>query len=205
VDDLSDLYPELVRDRGLLELLAHVTGRRARGGRLAAGYVRLVDKAVVEYQAARAALAEFERNHSSRSNARVQSHLETCIQSLNRALRFLEAMRGQGERRTDGSPLIPRPRDLAILADPVRGRIRNFRDAIEHYEEHLLKGKLPGAGSSAPYFDFESRDIVLGPHRIGASELAGWLRSAYAVAADLGNVGSDVRAFLDGAASDPVP
>jgi hypothetical protein len=74
---------------------------------------------------------------------RAQDHFESCIQALHRGINFLDRLRGLGYAQGDGNPLVAKPRDLEILRDAVRSRIRTFRDSIEHIERDIIAQTVP--------------------------------------------------------------
>jgi hypothetical protein len=85
-----------------------------RGREIADGYVRLVEKALLEYQESRATLIAFLADGTADHQHRAQDHFESCIQSLHRAILYLERLRRLGYRRADGASFIPRPRARSV-------------------------------------------------------------------------------------------
>jgi hypothetical protein len=85
-----------------------------RGREIADGYVRLVEKALLEYQESRATLIAFLADGTAEHQHRAQDHFESCIQSLHRAILYLERLRRLGYRRADGASFIPRPRARSV-------------------------------------------------------------------------------------------
>jgi hypothetical protein len=122
--------------------LGHFLGvsapREPKGKRIVDGLVRLSDKAICEYQDCRESMLLFLREGNPDNFHRAQDHLESCIQALHRGINFLERLRGLGYVQSDLSPLVAKPRDLEVLRDAVRTRIRTFRDFMEHMEEDII-------------------------------------------------------------------
>jgi hypothetical protein len=118
-----------------------------RGKQIADGYVRLVEKAVLEYQASRGKLLRFLSDGFADDYHRAQDHFESSIQSLHRAVLYLDRLRSMGFRNPNGTPFVPRPRELEPLRDEVKARIRDLRDRAEHLDGDILSQTIaPDAG-----------------------------------------------------------
>jgi hypothetical protein len=118
--------------------LGHILGIHGpptpRGKQIADGYVRLVEKTTLEYQESREKLIAFFKDGTFDHYCRAQDHFESSIHSLHRAILYLDQLRGLGFRRSDGTPFVPRPRDLEVLREDVKSRVREFRDLAEHLD-----------------------------------------------------------------------
>lgn len=105
---------------------------------------RLTDKAVIEYEAARAALDRYVDPRGDRALSdvfRTFDHLETCLDALHRAGQHAEALRS-----APGGPAI----NVKQTPSPeARDRVRKVRNAIQHAEERILRGKT-GAATGRP-------------------------------------------------------
>jgi hypothetical protein len=107
------------RDLGKrLGVHAQPTGRARQ---IADGYVRLVEKAVLEYRESRAKLVEFLANGTADHEYRAQDHFESCVQSLHRAILYLERLRRFGYKRDDGTPFIPltAAEDISVITNSI--------------------------------------------------------------------------------------
>lgn len=100
--------------------------------RLLLAYVLVVDKAVREYIAGRAALLEHLRGEDG-TVAFVDGlgRFETCINTAKRALRLLSVL----GTKTD-APTIDR--NVRNLANARSSEVTNVRDAIEHIDQDIL-------------------------------------------------------------------
>jgi len=140
---LSNLETSL-RGKRLLGRIMGVHGPpTTRGLQIADGLVRLVEKTVLEYECARTELLSFMRDGLADNYFRAQDYFETCIQSLHRSILYLDRLRRLGFCRPDGTPFIPRLRDLEVLNEGIRSRVRNLRDASKHLDEDIIKGQIP--------------------------------------------------------------
>jgi hypothetical protein len=114
-----------------------------RGKQLADGFVRLVEKTILEYQASRERLIAFLKDGFPDDCFRAQDHFESSIQSLHRAIRYLEGLRRKGFQQADGTAFVPRPRELEVLRDSIKAKVRALRDFIEHLDEDILDERTP--------------------------------------------------------------
>jgi hypothetical protein len=97
---------------------------------------------------------------------------------MHRALNFATALRGHGLTLPDGSLLIiPRPRDLEVLTDPVKNRIKAMRNAIAHMDGWITKRPFPVGQVIA--LDPSDNGIALEQVVITWDELTRWLRQLY--------------------------
>jgi hypothetical protein len=139
---LSDLDPSL-RGKRLLGRIMGVHGPSTpRGLQIADGYVRLVEKTLLEYESARKEMLSFMADGALDSYLRAQDHFETCVQSLHRAIIYLDRLRRMGLRRSDGTHFVPRPSELEVLNQGVIRQVRDIRDACEHLDEDIINGKI---------------------------------------------------------------
>ena len=162
-----------------------------RGLQIADGYVRLVEKAVLEYEASRTSLTAFLQKGSVDALFRAQDHLESCIQSTHRAISYLDQLRRLGFRKPDGTPFVPRPRDLDVLRASVRSKIRRVRDAIEHLDEDIIRGAIPEDDDVGIRVTFESARLA--GFEILYVDLASWIKSLHQFALPLSRVELQVQ------------
>lgn len=108
---------------------------------------------------------------------RSQDHIESCIQSLHRAICYLERLRRLGFRQADGSSFIPKPREIEVLRDEVKDRVRNLRDACEHLDKDIIEGRLHVDGDIAIHLGWEGAD--LSGINILYSELGRWIEQIH--------------------------
>jgi hypothetical protein len=121
-------------------------------------FVRLTDKALREYDAARAEMLHYvqpsERLHTG-YYLRAIDHMENCVGATHRAVLNSQALRENKIGRSG-------PR----LTDRQEKRLRDVRHAIEHSDEKLLgkpHGKSPPFGSQEPYtIRLANSSIVIG-------------------------------------------
>ena len=173
--DLSELY-----DKVLLTLILNVW-LRGRGPKdqkasiFVTSFIRLVDKTLVEYKYSRSALLEYVNTPANTMSPlfRATAHLETCIHSLKRAIRFAEHI-----RRDKKSPTIPQKLD--VISKSAQIRITVVRDAIEHMDDRIIKGKIPKNGPVA--LIMKSDCLELAGEIITYIELAEWIKQLHRLA-----------------------
>lgn len=172
--DLSGLYPNI----SLLHLMGRLLGGAPRDrmtGALILNFVRLVDKAVRSYEAARKDLDAFRHgdlNLTALMSA--TSHIETCVGSCCRANRLAIGLDKVTEHAAipAATPAPPYLRD-----DPVR----DLRNAIEHMDERIEKGQL--TEDQLPLcVVLTNVGIMLSDSRISYADLADRIRALHAVA-----------------------
>ena len=174
---LEGLETSLLSKRFLGNVLGVHGPRLPRSKQITDGFVRLIEKTVIEYLHAREKLNAFLREGYADDLFRAQDHFESCVQSLHRAVLYFERLRQFGFRGPDGSPFIPRPRDLEVLRDPVKRQIRRFRDLIEHLDADILAGLLPEHADTAIHLGWES--ARLSHSEIRYEDLARWIRQLH--------------------------
>src|SRR4030042_2479537 len=183
---LSELETGL-RGKRLLGRILGVHGPPSqRGLQIADGYVRLVEKTLIEYESARKAMISFMSNGNFDSYCRAQDHIETCLQSLHRAIIYLYRLRRMGLRRADGMPFVPRPRDLQVLTDDVRSRVRGMRDACEHLDEDIINGRINENAEVAIHLGWECAKLAA--YEIFYEEMSKWITQLHQFAVPLSRV-----------------
>lgn len=175
--NLNDLELSLRSKRQLGKLLGVHGLPSHRGKLLADWYVRLTEKAIIEYEEARQKLYKFLQEGFADDYFRSQDHFETCINSLHRAIEYLERIRGLGLKSPDGKPFIPKPRELEILSEKTRSQIRNFRDACEHIDKDIVKPSFPLDQEIGIHLGWDKAIIL--DHKIQYKDLAKWIKQTH--------------------------
>jgi len=175
--DLSALDCKLI-----LGLMLNTVFRRAgpvdrQARALWTNYVRLVDHLVWEYNIARQSLQEYidTPNNTMSPLFRCIAHMESCINTMRRAILFARRMRNHKD-----SPAIDK---LAILSGDVGDRLVETRNAIEHLENSILKGDIP-EGEPTTLLVQSDRIGLLG-NEILYSEFADWITELHKLAENL--------------------
>ncbi|MDQ3953328.1 MAG: hypothetical protein M3279_10270 [Actinomycetota bacterium] len=134
--DLSHLY-----SKNILPLILNITLRAQSTTNhpslaYTAAYVRLVDKAVREYEFARRALEEFVETGSEHLTPyfRAADHLENALNSLRRAIRHARRIRRDRDALRVEKAELPTQDDEDCIAA--------FRNAAEHADEQVATGTL---------------------------------------------------------------
>jgi hypothetical protein len=184
--DLEGLDKSLRSKRTLGNMLGIHGPPTLRGKQIADGYVRLVEKTVLEYDSARDKLVAFLQDGTLDDYSRAQDHFESCVHSLHRAILYLERLRRLGFRQADGSPFVPRPRDLEVLSDNVRARVRQLRDASEHLDADIIDGRIPPNAEVAIHLGWNQAQLA--GMSVQYTEIAKWIRQLHHFAVLLSRV-----------------
>lgn len=188
---LDHLEISLRSKRDLGKLLGVHAQPSGRAGQIADGYVRLVEKAILEYKEARRNLILFLADGTADHLHRAQDHFESFIQALHRALIYFDRLRKFGYKRQDGTPFIPRPRELEVLRETVRTPVRAMRDALEHLDNDILDGTLPEESQVGPHLGWDI--ATLGAHKLRYADTTRWIEQLHEFAALLSRVHLQVR------------
>lgn len=172
--DLSGLFAKQVLNTMLnLALGGHSAAARVAHAEFV-NLVRLTDKAINEYEAARAALADFVKHRGTGRFSplfRAADHLENCINATRRAFEFADALRRN--RRVAPIPRHPLPRPPEVRL------IRTLRDTVEHLYDNLKQGKVvPG---QAQFLKPAEKGLEIGSVSVSWLELAALLRRLHAL------------------------
>lgn len=128
-------------------------------------FVRLCDLATHEYELAREALVE-QLNTSNNVMSplfRAVGHFEQCFSALRRALLFARHKKGPKLPRSD------------VLSDRVTKRLIDIRNAIEHTDRDLRKGRI--SENEPIMLVVKSDSVELCGNEIYYNELAEWIRA----------------------------
>jgi len=154
-----------------------ISGHTGQG--LLTSYVRVMDKTILEYEAARAALTDWiiTPNTTMTPLFRAIDHLETCVDSLHRVSRYAERL-----RRLESAPAIDR---LKLPHASERDQIRQARDAIQHADRAILQEQRgEAAGHSVALLPMD-RGFEVGGHEIRYADLARWIEKYHALVREL--------------------
>ena len=107
-------------------------------------YVRLVEAALVEYRLGQARLKEYWNTHTSinlSSMHRAASHFESCISDMHRAILCFRPLRRHKDL-PDSLRQVLNAEKPRFIADHVSDQLREFRNAIHHLDQRVMKGLL---------------------------------------------------------------
>src|SRR6266571_9140465 len=93
--DLSGLFRHTVLNHMLSVMLRRAGVADPKAGILLRGTIRLIDKALEDYELSRACFSEFVNDRDNRKLSlffRAIGHMENCLASLVRALRYIEVL-----------------------------------------------------------------------------------------------------------------
>lgn len=153
------VVPDLRSKRQLGAVLGVSSPSEPKGKLIVDGIVRLSDKALLEYQAARMELLQFLENGYPNDLHRAQDHFESCVHALHRGINFLERLRRLGYLLLNGTPLVNRPREFELLRDVTRISVREFRDFLEHTEDDIIGDVVPHGCPATLHLGWEQATI----------------------------------------------
>ena len=140
-------------------------------------YIRLIDKAVMEYQMARQEFADLTADEGSgpriKPYFRIVDHFENCLNTLNRAIRIAQKFTVMAN---DTAP-------ITLFEQSVfkeSSRIREFRNAIEHVDGKVLGNQIKEGENI--FIKINPEYIMLMQVNISYNELAEWIRQLYRLA-----------------------
>lgn len=140
--------------------------------------VRLLDKALGEWDWAREALTEHaEKKRRFGGLFDGISGLENFVVSLDRLMRYTAALQDKPEMKPFASMSLPGEAELE--------RVRKFRNRVIHGDEDLADGK-GGQGLPTATLEPRAHDIVLHGRKLGTletltfAEMAAWVEQLYA-------------------------
>ena len=182
--DLSGL--DSLMNRLIVQALIGEPGLSQKTRLYRRNFVRLVDRALMEYQEARelifAQIAEM--NRSSKEMIRdgrsiylftFPDHIETCINAVRRLYKLLERIKTKKQ-----SPGLPR--ELRRQVETIEETIVDIRDAIEHMDELIHNSEL-AAGKPIMAAGSENWDaVVVSNYELKFEDLAIVLRKMYEIA-----------------------
>jgi hypothetical protein len=183
---LAHLDSALRSKRWLGKLLRISSPPTSKGRQLADAFVHVVEKSLIEYEAARARLIQFLGSGTAEDYHRAQDHAESCVQSLHRALKLGFRLRSLGFRRADGSAYVPRPRDLPALSDGVRSQVGDLRDALEHVDDDIMSGSHPETIEVSLHLGWDKLSLL--SHTLSYAEMASWIAQLHQLATPISEV-----------------
>lgn len=143
-----------------------------------ANYVAGVDKAVREYCAGRALLAEYANDGGFVSRVHALGHFETCINSVKRSLRHIERLSGH-----QPGPSIDR--SVRRLLSVYGKKITPLRNAVEHMDEALQEGTVPEGQPHLLAVSHDGAVLRIADHSLAFTELALLLTRMHSLAAEV--------------------
>jgi hypothetical protein len=182
MDDLSSLigvaqrralFRNFFTGMGIPDVAGSYAGRDYRNA------VRLIEKAIREWELAREDICAYADRTSNNDQATLWflhsiDHFENMINALHRSCLLLERLKGAPETPISKNDLL-RPTEVS--------RVRSLRHASEHIDDFVRRGEIP-----------KGEDLMIRPwcegltfasDRIGYATLAGWLRKLQALALEL--------------------
>ena len=181
IPDLSHLDHKISLGLILSALTGGTTVKHPVSSVVLRAYVRLVDKAVREYQLARSELHSYRDTpgHVISPLFHAIGHMENCVNALLRALRFADVL-----RRDKHAP--PISRTTATRLRKATDALTGVRHAMEHMDERLATGQVQEGAAVA---------LILGPNRLELAdrsiewnELVLWIEMVHSLAVDFSGI-----------------
>jgi len=168
--DLSNLNVPLKKYL-IVQVLVGLMGTDKKG-LYAREYIRLVDKAVYEYELARLAVEEQRRDRAQLHFLRFIDHFETCINAMARLLKLLDRLKAAlvGNNTT---------RRLRKQIDARRKAVRDVRGEIEHMDKIIAKGNIQPGKPVMLRISEDGKEAIVGNYHIGFADVSRCLRSLH--------------------------
>jgi hypothetical protein len=133
-------------------------------------FIRVTDKAVDEHESAREAFTTFVNRGSTTSSFvplfDAVGHIENCIGSMERAMKFARRMQEMPElEQVVGTP--------AVLGKLARKNVSVIRNGTEHLDERVVNGKIIQGDLTAIWLDADFLEME--GVRIPYADLGAWL------------------------------
>lgn len=168
---------------------------------LTSTFIQLTETAIWQYENGRELIEEFwiKRDPGSipiGSFIRASGYFESCITNMHRATECMIAIRGRRYVQQDAKDLLPKP--IRFIQEPVAGRLRAMRNAVQHFERQILAGQPPNKvryilAADGPEIE-EGDDktklidrLMIGEIEIEFSELCQWLQEMAKCAGAISN------------------
>lgn len=140
------------------------------------GFVRTTDKVIFEYESARKCLDRaIARNYRIANYFRCLAHLETCVNSIKRAISFLERLKRCLQD-------LPVERMTRKLIESHFKKIKVIRDTVEHIDEQILKGEVQKGDPLVLAISDDEKSIQISSYRIRFDQLASVIRNLHTIA-----------------------
>jgi hypothetical protein len=165
LDHLAANMGVVILERSLAGPATQLRGKRVAMA-VFVNFCRLTDKALLEYEAAR---AEFNRYVSGARSPlpylRGIDHMENCIDATYRAVRHAEALRSLGIGRGASAPTTAQ-----------HDALKDVRDALQHSEDRLLGTstgpRRPHIHQYQAFAPFPTNTrVIIGQHALGYRQL----------------------------------
>jgi len=183
--DLSGLDSPLIGQL-LVQLLVGEPGLSRKTGLYRRNFIRLLNKALVEYLEAREViLAEIaEANRTSEEMIKhgrriyiiaFTNHIETCVNAVSRLFKLLERIKSEKD-----SPVVSR--ELRRLVETKSKFIDYIRNAVEHMDELIQKDEIALGQPIMLALSKNDDGVVVSNYEIKFKELAMVLEKMYEIA-----------------------
>lgn len=183
--DLSGLDSPFI-GRLFVQLLVGDRGLSRKAGLYRRNFIRLVDKALSEYDEAReiilAQIAESNRppEEMSKDGRRLYmvaftDYIEDCINAVRRLYMLIERFKSEKE-----SPVLPR--ELRKLVETKMKSIVDIRHAVEHMDERIQNGEIALGRPIMLTINKNGDGVIVSNYEIKFEELAMVLRTMHEIA-----------------------
>ena len=148
---------------------------------------RLVDKALEDYELVRAAFGEFANRKSNNVMSplfRALGHMENCVGTVDRALRFVRRLREDDEFKEVAFP-------SSLTSKDTARRIGLLRNGTEHMDSRVIAGTVAEGDLSALWLN--ETYMELEGVRVQYSELGEWLTQPARVGYHISKVQGEMK------------
>ena len=171
--DLSGL--DILINRLLVQIMIGDPGVSKKAARYRRNFVRLVDKALWEYDKAREAILADVAEAWGMYFIAFTDHIETCINAASRLFKLLERIKSEKQ-----SPAWPK--ELRRLLETKSKSIENIRNAVEHMDSLIRNDEIAPGKPVMMTVSENDESIIIANHEIKFEELAMVLEKMHEVA-----------------------
>jgi hypothetical protein len=152
-------------------------------------FIRLIDKAFIEYELARAVILDeiAEENRPTEEMIKTgryidlfgfTNHIENCINAIRRIYKLLDRIKTEKE-----SP--PIPREKRKLVESKGKSIANLRNIVEHIDELIFKDELAPRKPIMLAISKDGNGISISNYDLSFNDLSVLLKNIYAIGQSL--------------------
>jgi hypothetical protein len=181
--DLTQL--EMLSNRLVVQLLIGEPGITKKYSRYRKSYIRLIEKALLEYEQARQVILDQikEANRPAKEMEKTgryvnffgfTNHIEDCINAIRRTYKLLERIKTEKV-----SPSIPR--EIRRLVESKSEDIAKLRNQVEHIDEIILKDELAPNRPIMLAITKNSDGVIISHYEIKFTDLAIILKNMHEI------------------------
>ena len=152
-------------------------------------FMRLVQASLHQYETGRCQIETYWNTHDRIAMSHLilgSSYFESCLTNVHRAIGHMRKLKGREDIPSAVKAALPKR--LIFIEEDAAKRIQDLRDTIQHFDEHVMDGRVPEGTFVALMLtgpvtttkegkELKTVDRVsIGNHELMLQHLAQWLR-----------------------------